>query len=444
MAGADHAAVLFLLAPLIVVLVVSFDTSPFLTFPPKGFSFQSYVGVLHNEAFLRGFQVSLVVGLVVTVLATGLGVAAALALTRHRFAGRGAAAGFFVSPLLMPHVVLGLALLLLLGPAGLTATYPGLVLAHLGITVPYVIRTVVASLSTADTRCEEAARVLGADAFTTFRRVTLPLIRPGVLAGAVISFLISFDEAVISMFITGPATSTLPVELMHYVEYRTDPQVAALSVCLVVISVVAVVLVERRRLRGRAHRTRLPARRAGPDRGRHRTNRGSRAAVPATGSGRLRQASAGPHRRAEQPGHSRRPGAEQDAGLAITQEAVGYWRRLAKADPAAHLDGLAIALANLGVRLSELGRLDDAITHIREAIRGGSRDDSPAARRSRPSPPRSAGGLADQPGFGSAGADRPGRPPDRASTEAAPGVDRPTATPTRPRVDAQRRQLSTA
>lgn len=236
---------LFLLAPILVVLVVSFDTSPYLAFPPTGFSFHSYALVFSNDGFLRGFQVSVVVGLVVAVLATVIGTLASLALVRRRFRGRGAMGALFLSPLLVPHVVLALALLLLFSPVRLTDTYPGLVLAHLGITIPYTIRTVSASLATADTRCEEAARVLGAGPFTTFRRVTLPLIRPGLVAGAVTSFLISFDEAVISLFVTGSRVSPLPVQILKYVQYRTDPQVAALSVYVILLSVLVVVVVER-------------------------------------------------------------------------------------------------------------------------------------------------------------------------------------------------------
>lgn len=235
----------FLLAPILVVLVISFDDQPYLRFPPQGFSLQWYAQLASNTAFLAGFRVSAIVGVVVAALATVVGVPAAIALHRHRFKGSGAVTGLFVAPLMVPTITLGLALLLVLTPFGLTGTYPGLVLAHLGITVPYVVRTTMMSLLTVDTSCEEAARILGANPARTFLRVTLPLVRPGVLAGAVIAFLISFDEAVISLFVVGSGTTTLPVEIFRYVQYRTDPQVAALSVVLIAISVALVVLVER-------------------------------------------------------------------------------------------------------------------------------------------------------------------------------------------------------
>jgi putative spermidine/putrescine transport system permease protein len=236
---------LFLLAPILVVLGISFDSQSNMAFPPKGFSLQWYERLTQNQEFITGFKVSLITAGGVAALALLLGVPVALAITRYDFRGRDALSGFFLSPLLVPAIVLGLALLLVLAPLRVTGTYAGLIIAHLSITVPYVIRTSSMSLLTLNRSCEEAARTLGASAWTTFRRVTLPLIAPGVLAGAAIAFLISFDEAVISLFVVGPRATTLPVEIFHYVETRTDPQIAALSVVLIAISIVFVVVIER-------------------------------------------------------------------------------------------------------------------------------------------------------------------------------------------------------
>lgn len=236
---------LFLLAPLIVVVIISFDTRPFLSFPPAGFSFHSYVSLLSNTGFMHGFGVSVVTAAITAALSTALGTFASIALTRFDFRGKNLVSWVFVSPLLVPHIVLGMSLMLILAPVQLTDTYTGLVIAHLGITLPYVIRTVSMSLMTMDARCEEAARVLGAGPVTVFRRVTLPLIGSGLVAGAIIAFLISFDEAVIALFVVGANATTLPVEIFRYVEYKTDPQVAALSVVLVLISLMFVVMVER-------------------------------------------------------------------------------------------------------------------------------------------------------------------------------------------------------
>ena len=235
----------FLLAPVLIVVIMSFDTQSYMAFPPQGFTLDWYARLTENAAFINGFRVSLIVAACACALATIIGVPAALALTRHRFRGHGAVSSLFLAPLMIPTVVLGLALLLTLSPWGLTGSYPGLVLAHLAITTPYVVRTTAMGLMTADLACEEAARILGANGWTTFRRVTVPLALPGILAGAVIAFIISFDEAVISLFVVGPSATTLPVEIYKYVEYRTDPQIAALSVVLIAISLVFVIVIER-------------------------------------------------------------------------------------------------------------------------------------------------------------------------------------------------------
>ncbi len=146
---------------------------------------------------------------------------------------------------MVPSIVLGLALLLLLSPLRLTATYPGLLAGHLLVTLPHVIRTTATSLQTLVPEYEEAALSLGARLWQVFRRVTLPLIRPGVIAGAALAFLVSFDEVVISLFLVGPRLTTLPVEVFRDVQDRADPQAAALSVVLIVLSVGVVLLVER-------------------------------------------------------------------------------------------------------------------------------------------------------------------------------------------------------
>ncbi|MCS2608082.1 ABC transporter permease [Halomonas dongshanensis] len=236
---------LFLLAPIIVVFIVSFDTRQYLAFPPASFSFGSYAKVFANEAFLSAFGRSVVIGLVVGLVAVSIGMLLSMALVRYRFRGREGLNFLVLAPFLVPSIVLAVGLMLVLSPVGLLDTYAGITLAHLGITIPYTVRTITMSLMAVDRRVEEAARVHGASAFTAFRRVTLPLVRPGLIAGGVIAFLISFDEAVISLFIVSVRTSTLPTEIYRYLEYSTDPQIAALSVVLILISIAVVVLVER-------------------------------------------------------------------------------------------------------------------------------------------------------------------------------------------------------
>lgn len=236
---------LFLLSPILVVFIISFDTRNYLSFPPESFSFGAYAQVFANEAFISAFGRSLVIGIIVGLAAVAAGTLLSLALVRRKFRGHGALGFLVVAPFLVPNIVLAVGVMLVLAPANLLDTYAGIVLAHLGITIPYTVRTISMSLMSVDRRAEEAAMVHGADPFTVFRRITLPLIRPGLIAGGVIAFLISFDEATISLFIVSIRTSTLPTEIYHYLEYSTDPQIAALSVILILISVAVVIFVER-------------------------------------------------------------------------------------------------------------------------------------------------------------------------------------------------------
>lgn len=236
---------LFLLAPLIIVFVVSFASNQYLSFPPEGFTLKWYQALPSETIFVDGMKVSLIVALLVTVVVLAIGVPAALALQRFEFKSKAAFESFFLSPLLTPSIVLALGMVLLFGPLNLTNTYAGIIIGHVAITIPFVIRTTIMSLATADTSCEDAARILGAGPWTVFRRVTLPIIRPGVIAGGVIAFIVSFDEAVISLFVAESGLPTLPVQVLRYVENSADAAVAALSVILILISLAVVIVVER-------------------------------------------------------------------------------------------------------------------------------------------------------------------------------------------------------
>lgn len=235
----------FLLAPLLIVFVISFSSNQYLSFPPEGFTLHWYQMLPQQTAFLEGLQTSLITASIATLIVLAIGVPAALAISRYDFPGKAAMSAFFLSPLLVPTIVLGLGLVLVLGPLGLTNTYESIVIGHIAITIPYVIRTTLMSIETSDTSCEEAARVLGANGFTVFRRVTLPIIAPGVIAGGVIAFIVSFDEAVISLFVAESGRPTLPVQVLRYVENSADAVVAALSVILILFSVLIVFIVER-------------------------------------------------------------------------------------------------------------------------------------------------------------------------------------------------------
>jgi putative spermidine/putrescine transport system permease protein len=236
---------LVLLGPVAVVVFISFSADSFIVFPPTGYSLRWYQRLFANEALMDGLRLSLGIAAVVTLLSLVLGVPAAFAIARGGSRLAGALKAFFLAPLLLPTLVLGLALLMALQPLRLIGTLPGLVLGHLIITVPFVIRLMTTTFATLPDEVEAAAASLGAAPGRVFRRVTLPLALPGLAASAFLAFLLSFDETVISLFISGPRASTLPVEMVRYVEGRTDPLVAALSVMLVIGTIAVVMLVER-------------------------------------------------------------------------------------------------------------------------------------------------------------------------------------------------------
>jgi putative spermidine/putrescine transport system permease protein len=236
---------LVLLAPVVIVLILSFSADAFIVFPPSGFSLRWYERLFSNAALMTSLRFSLEVASIVTVLSLLIGVPAALALSRGRFPGREALLGFFLAPLLLPTLVAGLALLIAFQPLRLVATLQGLVLAHLTVTLPFVIRMMTTALSNLPDEVEAAAATLGAPPWRVLTRVTLPLALPGLLACAALAFLLSFDETVISLFVSGPRASTLPVEMVRYVEGRTDPMIAALSVVVIAGTLAVVLVVER-------------------------------------------------------------------------------------------------------------------------------------------------------------------------------------------------------
>ena len=234
-----------ILAPIVVVVMLSFSADNFILFPPSGYSLRWFRQLAGNGPLLAALWLSVQIAAVVTVLSLVVGVPAALALAKGRFRGKDALTSFFLAPLLLPTLITGLALLLFFSPLRLTATLPGLVLGHMTVTVPFVIRMMATALANLPDDIEAAAATLGATPWRVVRRVTLPLATPGLIACACLSFLLSFDETVISLFIAGPRASTLPVEMVRYVEGRTDPLIAALSVVLIIATLAVVLVVER-------------------------------------------------------------------------------------------------------------------------------------------------------------------------------------------------------
>jgi putative spermidine/putrescine transport system permease protein len=225
--------VLFLAAPMIVVVATAFTTTNYPLFPPVGFTFRWFEAFFASAEFTDAMRRSAILAFTSTIIATGLGTLSALALARWQGRAQQALSMLMLSPILFPTIVLGLALLVFYSRVGLSGTFVGLVIAHSIITTPFVIRLVMASLAEFDPSVEEAARNLGAGWWRTFFQVTLPLIRPGVLAGAVFAFILSFDELVITLFLAGPGMATLPIRIYTFVEYSSTPIISAIATTLV-------------------------------------------------------------------------------------------------------------------------------------------------------------------------------------------------------------------
>lgn len=237
LALAFHALfVVFMLAPLAIVCIVAFTPEGYLSLPTRGPSLRWFRAIFAYPEFLRAFYTSLWLAALSSTLAILLAVPAALAIARYRFAGREAITALFMSPLMVPHVVLGIAFLRFFTQIGLSGSFTGLVLSHIIVILPFALRLVLAASYGIDRRIEHAAISLGADTMTVFRRVTLPLILPGVVSGWLLAAINSFDEVTMTVFIASPATTTLPVRMFLYIQDNIDPLIAAVSACLIVLT----------------------------------------------------------------------------------------------------------------------------------------------------------------------------------------------------------------
>ena len=234
--------IVFMLAPLVIVCLVAFTPENTLTLPSTHLSLRWFKAVFAHSDLVQSFWNSLWLALASATLATLIAVPAGLAITRYNFAGRETLNALFLSPLIIPHLVLGVALLRMFSLIGATGSFVWLALAHVVIVTPYVLRLVVAAAAGFDQSCEQAALSLGASNFTVFRRITLPMILPGVTGGWLLAFINSFDEVTMSIFVTAPSTVTLPVRMYMYATESIDPLMAAASALMVAFTA-AVMLV---------------------------------------------------------------------------------------------------------------------------------------------------------------------------------------------------------
>jgi len=235
----------FLALPLVVVVGSSFNEAAAISFPPRGFTFHWYSEAWNNADMVRSGLNSLWLAIYSTAISIAIGVPAALALVRHVHRYRDALQAFLLSPMTVPAIVLGIAFLVFFGRTGMGLSFTTLLISHVVITVPYVIRSVAGVYLGVAVSVEEAAKVLGANPLQLFLRVTLPLIMPGVVAGGLFSFIMSFDNVPVSIFMTRHETITLPVYVMSYLQHNFDPTIAAVSSIQVLFTTVLIVLIEK-------------------------------------------------------------------------------------------------------------------------------------------------------------------------------------------------------
>lgn len=236
---------LFLIGPFVVIVAASFSAGETLAFPPQGFSLRWIVKVFEVESFRQSFAISMFLAVFGTLLALLLGIPAAYALSRYRLPGAEAVRLALSSPIIVPGLIVGLALLrYLVVPLGV-AVLPALFLAHTALVLPYAVRVVSASLLNLRADIEEAAVLLGASPLGAFFRVVLPNIRGGILAAFILGFVTSFNQVPVSLFLTGPGVRTLPIDMLGYMEITYDPSIAALSALLAFMSMAIVFLAER-------------------------------------------------------------------------------------------------------------------------------------------------------------------------------------------------------
>lgn len=242
---------LFLLLPTLVVVPLSFTEGTLLRWPPRGFDLRWYDTLFTDPEWRDAALTSLEVGLWTALLATTLGTLVALGLTRGRFRGRGLANMLVLSPMIVPGVIVAIGTYFVFVRMGVVGTMRGLVAAHTVLAMPLVVVSVTNSLRSFDRDLERAAQSLGAGPVRTFARVTLPLIAPGVAAGALFAFITSWDEIVVALFVTSPAVRTLPVVIFNQIRSGVDPTVAAAATLLIAVTVLslAVALLARRRAR---------------------------------------------------------------------------------------------------------------------------------------------------------------------------------------------------
>jgi len=250
--GFNVLVLVFLVLPILVIIPLSFSDSSFLSYPMPGLSLRWYDNLIHSEEWIRAAKNSFIVAPLATVIATVLGTLAAVGLNKADFTGKGLLMAVLISPMVVPVVVVGVGVYLFFAQIGLADTYTGLILAHAALGAPFVVTTVSATLQGFNHNLVRASMSLGAGPLRTFFRITLPVIAPGLISGALFAFATSFDEVVITLFVAGPQQATLPRQMFTGIKENISPTIAALATILIVFSTCLLLVLEWLRGRNKA------------------------------------------------------------------------------------------------------------------------------------------------------------------------------------------------
>lgn len=235
---------IFLMLPVLVIAPLSFNSDSFLLYPMSGFSLRWYDEVLTSPTWRQAFMNSCIVSPFATVLAMLLGTPAAVGLARIDFPGKALLTSVLISPMVVPVVIVGVATYLVFAPIGLSGSYVGLIMVHAALGVPFVVTTVTATLQGFDFNLVRAAASLGANPFTAFFRITLPLVAPGVISGGLFAFGTSFDEVVVTLFLAGPEQTTLPRQMFSGIRENISPAIAAVATIMTILSTLMLITLE--------------------------------------------------------------------------------------------------------------------------------------------------------------------------------------------------------
>lgn len=240
--GVVALVLLFLLIPIIVIPILSFGTSTWLEFPPPGFTLKWYKELFSSSEWFIPIMNSLKIAVPVVILSQVFGIPIAYAVVRGDFRGRHLLNSLFVTPMMMPYIIFAIAIYGVYLKIGLNGSFLGIIIAHIILVLPFVITNVANSIRTLNPAIEQAALSCGAGYVNTFFRITLPLIKDGVFAGAIYAFFLSWDEVIVAIFITTPATITLPVKIWNSLRLDLSPVLAAVATILIAISTIILVI----------------------------------------------------------------------------------------------------------------------------------------------------------------------------------------------------------